>query len=316
MDKQRQKINVAMLSVLSNTTLVCLKLFVGILIGSVAVISEAIHSLIDLLASAVALFAVRTSGQPADEGHSFGHGKFESLSGTIEALLIFVAAIWIIYESAHKLMHPSPILTVGWGVGVMLVSSLINAIVARRLFSVGKQTDSLALQADGMHLLTDVYTSLGVMTGLGLYLLGTIFFPSYSWSWLDPVSAIAVALLIVHAAYRLTMQSVRDLLDSTLPQQEADCIRDIIAGFSQHIAGFHNLRSRKSGPDRFVEAHVMLDPAMTVARAHELNDRIVNAIRDQFPGTKVMLHLEPCLYDCSSKCKETCLQPERNLSPQ
>src|SRR5512136_1708331 len=148
MDAQRQKSAVAWLSVISNTALVTGKLIIGLLIGSVSVISEAIHSGVDLLAAVIALFAVKTSHRVADEDHPFGHGKVENISGTIEALLIFLAAGWIIYEAAHKLIRPEPLEAVGWGVGVMLVSSIANIVVSQMLFKVGRETDSMALQAD------------------------------------------------------------------------------------------------------------------------------------------------------------------------
>ena len=156
-----------------------LKLAVGITIGSVSVMSEAIHSGVDLLAAIIALLAVRTSGKPADGDHPFGHGKVENVSGTVEAILIFVAAGWIIYEAAKKLRNPEPIEEAGIGVAVMLISVVANIMISRMLFKVGKETDSVALLADAWHLRTDVYTSLGVMAGLAIIFLGGIFFPGH-----------------------------------------------------------------------------------------------------------------------------------------
>lgn len=308
MDAQAKKVRVALLSIFSNSLLVVFKLIIGGMIGSVAVISEAIHSGIDLLAAAIAFMSIRAAGQPADEHHAFGHGKFESLSGTIEALLIFVAAGWIIFEAIHKLLHPTPVSTVGWGILVMLFSSGINAVVSRKLFKVGKETDSIALTADGMHLLTDVYTSLGVMAGLLLYTVGSRFLPRYDWAWVDPVSALCVALLILHAAYELTKTSIGDLLDKRLPIDEETDITRIVESFRGQILGYHKFRSRKSGPSRFVEAHIMLNPDMSVATSHDLNDSIVSAIRQVYPGTNVMLHLEPCHERCEPKCLENCMK--------
>ena len=172
----KRKASVARLSVISNTTLMLLKLAVGLAIGSVSVISEAIHSGMDLLAAIIALFAVKISGKPADQHHPFGHGKVENISGTVEALLIFLAAIWIIYEAIKKLLNPQPLEDVGWGVAVMFVSAMVNIFVSRTLFKVGKETDSVALQADAWHLHTDVYTSAGVMAGLGIIWLGSFLF--------------------------------------------------------------------------------------------------------------------------------------------
>ena len=214
MDVQKRKTRVALLSVISNTALVLMKLVVGIMINSVSVISEAIHSGMDLVAAIIAWFSVRTSSKPADEDHPFGHGKIENVSGTVEALLIFLAAGWIIYEAIKKFIHPEPIETAFWGVGVMLISAITNIIVSQKLFKVGRETDSVALQADAWHLRTDVYTSLGVMVGLALIWFGHWIFPNYDLNWLDPACAIAVALLIIKASYDLTVQSARDLLDA------------------------------------------------------------------------------------------------------
>jgi cation diffusion facilitator family transporter len=158
-----KKVGVAAVSVAANVALIIVKVVVGVLMGSVAVISEAIHSGVDLLAAVIALLAVRASSQKADERHPYGHGKYENISGTVEALLIFGAAAWIIYEAVHKLIHPQEIEMAAWGAGVMLVSVIVNLVVGQRLFKVGKQTDSVALQADAWHHRTDVYTSAGVM---------------------------------------------------------------------------------------------------------------------------------------------------------
>src|SRR4030066_476019 len=200
MDTQRKKARASSLSVISNTVLVVFKAIVGILIGSVSVLSEAIHSGMDLIAALIAFFAVKISGKEADEDHTFGHTKVESISAAIEALLIFAAAVWIIYAAIRKLINPQPLETVGWGVAVMLISTIANLIVSHLLFKVGNETDSAALIADGWHLRTDVYTSAGVMAGLSLIWLGRYFFPGLNLVWLDPVVAIAVAILFPPAA--------------------------------------------------------------------------------------------------------------------
>ena len=311
---QKTKISVARLSVISNTTLMILKLIIGIAIGSVAIISEAIHSGVDLLAAVIAFFAVKASGKPADRDHPFGHGKVENISGTIEALLIFLAAGWIIYEAVKKLMHPTPIGAIGWGVGVMLFSSVINWTVSHRLFIVGKKTDSIALQADAWHLRTDVYTSAGILLGLLVLWMGSRFLPSQNLLWIDPVAAIIVALIILHAAYRLTVQSARDLLDEKLPAEEENYIRTLIASMYPHVHGFHRLRTRKAGSDRFIEFHMKVEPTMTVEASHDISHDINDRIVEQFPHSSITIHVEPCDGRCEQDCKESCLltDQERN----
>ncbi len=310
MDVQRRKAMVAWLSVISNTSLVAGKLVIGLLIGSVSVMSEAIHSGVDLLAAVIALFAVKTSHKVADEEHPFGHGKVENVSGTIEALLIFLAAGWIIYEALHKLLQPEPLEAVGWGVGVMFVSSVVNIIVSEMLFKVGQETDSMALQADAWHLRTDVFTSAGVMVGLALILVGERFLPGVDLLWLDPVAAILVALMIVHAAWRLTRDSGRDLLDASLPVEEIDRIREIVRGFGSPVRGFHHLRTRKGGANRFVEFHLVVDKDLSVEKAHQVADALTTAIQANLTAATVTIHVEPCDGRCRPLCLEGCLLAE------
>ncbi len=306
MSAGRQKVSVAILSVISNAILVSLKILIGTLIGSVSVISEAIHSGVDLLAAVIALFAVKTSNKSPDKEHPFGHGKVENLSGTVEAILIFLAAGWIIYEAVEKIISPLPLDSPGLGVLVMLASALVNLWVSWKLFKVGKQTDSVALLADAWHLRTDIYTSVGVMVGLALIAFGEHVFPGTHFDWIDPIAAIAVALLIIRAAYHLTLQSGRDLLDMSLPQEER-WIRRELTRKDLPIRGFHNLRTRKAGSTRFVEMHIVLDDHMSIQESHRISDRITTRIREHFPNTQVTIHEEPCDGACPARCREGCL---------
>jgi cation diffusion facilitator family transporter len=303
-DINKRKSSVALLSVISNAVLVLLKLAVGLTIGSVSVISEAIHSGVDLLAALIALLAVKTAGKPADDDHPFGHYKAENISGTVEALLIFVAAGWIIYEAYKRLMNPEPMESPSWGVAVMLISSVANLFVSQRLFRVGRETDSVALQADAWHLRTDVYTSAGVMAGLAIIWTGELLFPALDLHWIDPLVAMGVALLIIKAAYKLTLESAQDLMDVSLPEEEEEGIRKHIMVFAPTVRGFHKLRTRKAGAFRFVEFHVRVDASMSVDESHRISDMIADAIKHHFPGTTVNIHIEPC--NCALAQPETC----------
>ena len=305
MNVHQQKIIVAAVSVVSNSFLVLSKLIIGLLIGSVAVISEGIHSAVDLLAAFIA-FAVWMVRHPADKNHPFGHGKVENISGTVEALLIFLAAIWIIKEAVAKLIHPAPLGATSWGVGVMLLSSVVNIGVSRLLFVVGRKADSVALRSDAWHLMTDVYTSAGVMFGLLCIWIGKVLWPHVYLDWIDPVAAIAVAVLIVKAAWKLTIEAGRDLLDISLPLEEQDWIRNYL--HSQHpiVRGFHNLRTRKAGADRFVECHVLVRADMSVEDSHEITRTISGAIRQGYPGAVVTIHIEPCRGTCPPDCLKNC----------
>ena len=311
MDAQTRKERVALLSVVSNTTLVVMKLIAGVGIGSVSVISEAIHSGVDLIAAIIALFSVKTSSLPADGKHPFGHGKIENISGTIEALLIFVAAIWIIWEAIRKLLEPQPMDTVGWGVIVMLFSAAANTVVSRMLFKVGKETDSVALIADGWHLRTDVYTSTGVMVSLAVIWSGEKLFPGLHFHWLDPVAAIGVACLILKAAWDLTRQSAGGLMDETLPPEEEEENRRLICSQLPLVHGFHQLRTRKAGHFRFIEVHIQVDGKMAVETAHTLNQDLVRRIKERFRQATVTVHTEPCNGNCAEKCLAGCLLTEK-----
>ncbi len=309
-EMHKRKAGVAALSILSNATLVGLKLLIGLLIGSVSVLSEAIHSAVDLIASVIAFLSVRTSAKPADARHPFGHGKYENLSGAIEALLIFIAAIWIIIEAIHKLIAPQPLEKAGIGVVVMLVSALANWLISRRLFTIGRETDSIALQADAWHLRTDVYTSIGVMAGLGIIWCGNWLAPTWNLNWVDPVAALCVALLILKAAWELTLDSVKDLLDARLPDEEEAWIIHFAKGLRPLVQGLHDLRTRKGGAMRFVEFHLIVPGKMSVTQAHDISDQIEEAITARYPATHVTIHIEPCRHPCLDICLQGCFLTE------
>jgi len=290
----RKKSNAALLSIASNLALVILKFITGTAIGSVSIVSEAIHSSVDLLAAIIAFFSVKTSGKPADDDHPFGHGKVENISGTVEALLIFLAAGWIIVEAAAKLENPRPMEDAAWGVAVMLISVAANIFVSRHLFKVGEETDSVALKADAWHLQTDIYTSLGVMAGLFIITLGRIIAPHMELYWVDPVAALIVAALIIKAAYHLTVESARDLVDVGLPADEVTEVRRHVMAFAPTIRGIHRLRTRKAGSSRFVEFHIRVDAGMSVDESHRITDMVTCSIKEHYPGTTVTIHIEPC----------------------
>jgi cation diffusion facilitator family transporter len=281
----RRKTRAARVSIYSNTSLTLLKLVAGFLSGSVSVLSEAIHSASDLLASWLAFFAVRVSDRPADHDHPYGHGKAESLSGLAEALLIFGAAAYIIYESIARLVQRSAPHSPDIGIAVMAVSAVVNTIVAAYLFRVARKTDSLALLADAEHLRTDVLTSLGVLVGL-------VMVSVTGWGALDPLVAIVVALIIVRAAWVLTHSAMAPLMDRHLPQDDLDAVREILDS-EECVRDYHKLRSRKSGSHRYIDAHVLMDDHLSLLEAHDLTEKVEDRIRQRLPNTEITLHTEP-----------------------
>jgi len=289
---------------------VAFKLIVGLAIGSVSVLSEAIHSGIDLVAALIAFFAVRSSALPADKDHHYGHGKFENISGFVEAILIFLAAAWIILEAVKKLANPAPLEMIGWGILVMGLSSFVNMAVSHMLFKVGNETDSIAIKADAWHLRTDVYTSLGVMTGLGLIGLIELAWKGHHVHWIDPLVAIIVAVMIIKAAYDLTVQSLGDLLDASLPQNENARIEALIKK-QPGIISFKNLRTRKAGHTKFIEFDILVNGSLSVEKAHNLTDLIIAGIEEALAHTKVTIHIEPCDSKCPEGCLPNCSAPQK-----
>lgn len=280
-----KKVNVAKLSVASNTALIAMKLTVGLISGSISILSEAIHSFMDLLAAIIAYFSVRVSDTPADEKHPYGHGKFENISGVVEALLIFVAAFWIIYEAIKKLLNPGEIESLWLGFIVMTISAIVNLIVSARLYKVAKETDSIALEADALHLKTDVLTSAGVAVGMVLIWITGLHI-------LDPIAAIMVALLILKESYDLFRRAYGPLLDSALPLDDVEKIRLVINKHCNSDSCFHDLRTRRSGSRKYVDFHLNLAPDMTVREAHYLCDLIEADIHSVVPNSEVTIHVE------------------------
>lgn len=291
-----EKVKVASLSIASNTMLTLGKLIVGLSMNSVSVISEAIHSGLDLIAALIAFFAVRMSAKPADEDHNYGHGKYENVASIIEALLIIVAAVMIILNAIPKLKGGGEIHSLGLGAFVMAVSAVVNIIVSRKLMKVAKITESPALAADGWHLLTDVYTSLGVLAGLlAIYVTGLTI--------IDPLIAIGVAILIFKAAFDLIRDSMRSILDSCLPESEEQIIHDVLNRYSNIFVEYHNLRTRKAGSDRYIDLHLIISKDKNTNEIHDLCYSIEQDILRQLPNVQILIYTEPDRENSTDKCK-------------
>jgi cation diffusion facilitator family transporter len=286
------KEGVARLSIISNASLIVLKTTVGLISGSVSIISEAIHSTMDLLAAIIAYLTVRISDNPPDERHPYGHGKFENISGVVEALLIFVAAIWIIVEAVKKIIHQKEIDSISLGFIVMLISAIVNTIVSRKLYKVARETDSVALEADALHLKTDVYTSAGVAAGLLVIWIADLL-KIKGLHILDPIVAILVALLIIKESWMLLKNAYSPLLDTTLPEKDITEIHKIIERYCNENITYHDLRTRKAGNYRFIDFHLELPEVTTVKEAHDICDSIESEIESRFKNSRVQIHVEP-----------------------
>ncbi|MGE5419313.1 MAG: cation diffusion facilitator family transporter [Chloroflexota bacterium] len=278
------KVKVARLSILSNTFLIIIKLVVGIISGSVSIISEAIHSSMDLVAALIAFFSVRVSDNPPDSRHPYGHGKIENISGVIEALLIFLAAGWIITEAVKKIAGGAIELeSIGLGSFVMLLAAGVNSYVSMRLYKVARETNSVALEADALHLKTDVYTSLGVAIGLGLIILTGL-------KWLDPVVAIIVALFIIFESFQLLRRAFLPLLDEAWKPDE---VEELEAALDEMNVNYHELRTRIAGNYRFIDLHVEIPANVSVGDAHKYCDEIEDRLKRKFDNLNITIHIEP-----------------------
>ena len=298
--ESKEKVAVARLSIFSNISLTILKLCVGLVSGSVSILSEAIHSGMDLIASMIAYLSVQRSGEPPDTQHAYGHGKYEDISGLIEAILIFIAGFIIIYEAVEKTLHPHEFVSSHLLIGIIVmgISAVMNLFVSRQLMKIAKKTNSIALEGDAWHLKTDIYTSAGVMGGLiVVYITGISLF--------DPLIAIAVALIILKTSMSLIKRSYEDLTDYSLSEEERKSIEEIVLQYKEKIVNMHDLKTRRAGPEIFIEFHIAVDGNMSVHYAHTLIDTIEGALLNRFQRASVTIHLESCEENCNT-CTAQC----------
>jgi cation diffusion facilitator family transporter len=277
----------AMLSVASNTLLILLKVVAGSITGSVAILTEAMHSAIDLIASIVAWASVRKADEPADESHPYGHEKVENLAAAFEGVLIVLGAAIIIYEAIVKLTGEAQVERLGLGIAVIGFSMVANFLVSRYLYRQASATDSPALEGDAAHLRTDSFTSLGVLVALVLVQITGV-------DELDAIAALVVAVAIVFSGVRLVTRSSRVLVDEVLPEEEMLAVQEAIRQFgASEVIGFHKIRARRGGSRRYVDLHVQFRRGTTLERAHEVSHELQGAIRDRLDGADVLIHLEP-----------------------
>ncbi len=284
---QGSRSRAAALSIGSNSALIVLKLVAGAVTGSVAIITEAIHSAIDLLASIVAFFSVRQAETPADASHRYGHEKFENVAAGIEGMLILVGSGVIVYTAVNHLVDGTQIESIGFGIGVVAFATVVNLVVSQYLYRRAAATDSAALAGDAAHLRTDAFTSLGVLVGLALVSVT-------DEAWIDPVVALVIAVAIVFTGLRVVAGSWRVLVDEALPEDEMIAIQDAIESFAARgVVGYHALRTRRAGPRRYVDMHVQFRSGTTLEEAHAIAHSLQDTIRERLRGADVLIHLEP-----------------------
>jgi cation diffusion facilitator family transporter len=277
----------AALSIVSNSGLILLKVIAGSVTGSVAILTEAVHSSIDLIASIVAFVSVRKAGEPADESHRYGHEKFENLAAAIEGILILVGSAAIAFEAIRRLLGHGQIHYVGFGIAVIAFSCVVNVVVSTVIARNARLTESAALEGDAAHLRTDALTSAAVLVALALVKLTGA-------QWLDPVVALGVAAAIVITGLRLLTRSSQVLVDQALPADEVDAIRSAIEAFGPRgVVGYHELRTRRAGARRYVDLHVQFRTGTSLESAHRTAHALQDVIAARLQRADVLIHLEP-----------------------
>ncbi len=278
----------ALLSIATSVVTMALKFAAYFLTGSVSLFSDAAESLVNLTAGLVAFAALTIASRPADEDHTYGHDKAEYFSSGVEGALIMVAALTIIYAAVERFAHPAVLHQLGIGLFISLLAAGANFVTARIMLKVANTQDSITLEADAQHLLTDVWTSVGVVGGLAV-----VMFTPPSWQILDPIIAVIVALNIVKTGIDLIRRSYSGLMDVALPPEEIAAIENLVRAELPPDSDFHALRTRKAGPRRFIDFHLLLPEQTTVKASHQLCDRIEASIARGLNRTSVTIHVEP-----------------------
>ncbi len=281
------KLRAATLSVASNSLLILLKAIAASITGSISILTEAVHSSVDLVASIVAFVSVRKAGEPADETHRYGHEKIENLSAAIEGVLILVGSAVIAFEAIRRLLTPSHLrsIPVGWGViGFSLLANVIvSTVIARR----ARATGSPALEGDAAHLRTDAMTS-------GAVLIGLVLVKATGAQWVDSAVALAVAAVIVITGVRVLTRASQVLVDTALPRNEIDQIKRVVESFAAHgVVGYHELRTRRAGNRRYVDLHLQFRAGTSLEQAHRTAHEVQEEIDARLPRADVLIHIEP-----------------------
>jgi cation diffusion facilitator family transporter len=276
----------AWLSISAAIVTIALKSIAYMLTGSVGLLSDTMESLVNLVGAVVALAMLTVAARPADEDHTFGHSKAEYFSSGVEGVLILIAAVSIGATAVPRIFAPQPLEQVGFGLGVSVAASLVNLFVARVLRQAAKRFQSITLEADAQHLMTDVWTSAGVLAGVGAVVLT-------GWNILDPIVALLVAANIIYAGVRIVRNSVSGLMDSAITAEDQNALREALDSYASRGITYHGLRTRQSGAQQFVSFHVNAPGSWTVQQGHDLLEEIESHLRRVLPNATVITHMEP-----------------------
>lgn len=281
----------AKLSIVVVTGLIVLKVTVAAVTGSLSVLAQAVDSFLDLFAVVLTLFAVSIATKPADEEHPFGHGKVENISAIVQALLIFAAGGWIIYSAVRRMIDGVSLELTEAGIGAMVVSIIASILLSRHLLKVSRAVDSVALEANAHNIAADVYSAAAVLVGLLVIRFTGL-------SILDPIIALLVALFILKVAYDVLRRSFGGLIDVRLSEPEENIIKAAFMERAGEMVGFHELRTRKAGRQRYIDLHLVMPKNASVEESHRLCDELEQDIKGRLPHTSVIIHVEPCSEEC------------------
>lgn len=294
----------AKLSLIVVIGLVVLKVVVAVITGSISIFAQALDSFLDVFAVIITLLAISVATKPADEEHPFGHGKVENIAAIGQAVLIFTASGLIIYSAVRRIIVGAPVELTEAGIGVMVVSIIVSLFLSRHLRKVSRATSSIALEANARNIATDVYSAAGVLAGL-------VAIRFTGLNILDPIIALAVASFILKVGYDILKKSFGGLIDVRLPKTEEDEIRSCIMEHGCQLAGFHDLRTRRAGSQRYVELHLTIPKDTSVEEAHQICDRLEQDIEARLPNTSVTIHVEPSSTECD-QCSVSCTLRDKN----
>jgi cation diffusion facilitator family transporter len=278
--------------------LTVLKVLVAAITGSISIVAQAVDSLLDLFAVAITFLAIRIAARPADEEHPFGHGKAENIAAIFQAALIFAAGGLIIYSSVQRMITGATVELTEAGIGVMLVSVIASILLARHLLKVSRSAGSIALEANAHNIAADVYSAAGVLVGFLIIRFSNLYI-------VDPIMAVIVAFFILKAGYTVTRKSFGGLVDTRLPQEEETEIKAAIMKHGCQIGGFHKLRTRQAGQQRYVELHLVMPRSASVDITHRVCDKLEQDIKERLPNTSITIHVEPGDMDCD-QCSVPC----------
>lgn len=285
-ENRNKKFRTALLSISVSLVLIAVKIVVGILTNSISVLASAADSFLDVTASSVNLYSIRKSEKPADHDHRFGHGKAEGLAGLFQTFIIGSSALYLIYISLSRLLNGEKLVSVGWGIAVIVLSMAVSFFLARHIKRAAEETGSIILGADSLHYKFDLYTNGGIAAGL-------VIIKFTGLNIIDPIISILVAAFIIWSTKDILIESIDILMDKELPPNIVSEIEDVILGFKPTVRSYHKLKTRNAGTVKFVEFHVVMDHTLTFVRSHEIAEDIVREIKAKIGDSEVTVHVDP-----------------------